>query len=150
MTNTDSVYRDHQYSRMLLGLGSFIALGCGVAVGAVFGSGARLAVWIVLEVAVLVAARKTRLDITIDGEGVRLHPAFIAWEHIRDVEVLDSTQFKAALTTAAHPNDYRRIRHTRAGIRVRLNDPTDPHPSWVASVHNPDAVARVLALRVGA
>lgn len=150
MTTTDREYRDRQYSRMLLGLGTFIVVGCGIAVGAVFGPQVRLGVWIVLETALLIAAMRNRLDVTIDGTGIRLRQAMLPWQYVRGVEVLRGDAFRAALTTDAHPRDYRRVQHTRAGIRVWLDDPTDPHRAWVASIADPDAAEAALAGRVAA
>lgn len=130
---------------MLLGLGSWIAIGCGIAIGTVFGDGVRLAVWLILELGVLVAVHRCALDVTIDAHGIRLGRALLPWSAIDRVEVFDQN-FRAALTTDGHPNDYRRIRSTKAGLRAWLNDPTDPHRAWVASVRDPVAVRHALGM----
>ena len=148
MTKTDVGYHDRQYPRLLLGLGSFMVLLTGVAVGAVFGGVARVLVWIMLEVLVLVVSLRLRLDVRVDVEGVGLGRASIPWSFVDRVEVLRGDAFRAALTTDGHPTDFRRIRSTAAGIRVWLADPTDPHRAWVASVRDPRACETALgALR---
>ena len=149
-TRTNPGYRDRQYSRMLLGLGAFIAFGCGIAVGAVFGAGMRLGVWIVLGVTVLVAVHRNRLDVVIDDAGVRLGRATLPWHVIDRAEVLVGQEFRAALTTDAHPNDYRRIRSTAAGMRLWLADPSDPHRAWVASLRDPQAASAAIRERIAA
>lgn len=147
MTKTDRRYSDHQYSQMLLGLGAFIALGCGIAVGAVFGDSVRLVVWIVLGTAVAIGARRNRLDVVVSEHGIELGRARLPWSAVQRIEVLRDQEFRAALTTDAHPNDYRQIRSVRSGMRIWLDDPTDPHRAWVASVKDPDALAAVLRER---
>lgn len=148
-TTTEVVYRDRQYSRMLLGLGLFIALGCGVAVGAVFGDVARAVVWLVVGGAVIASTWQNRLDVVVDADGVRLGRALLPWSAAGRVEVLTGPEFRAALTTDGHPNDYRQIRSTTAGLRVWVDDPSDPHRAWVASVRNPAALSDVLRTRGG-
>ena len=143
---TTSEYRDSQYSRMWLGLGGFVALGTGIAVGAIYGSTVRVLVWIVLLVAVFAAVHRTRLDVVINADGVSLGAAHLPWAFVDRVEVLRGAAFRAALSTDAHPTDYLRIRSTNAGIRVWLADPTDPHRAWVASVKRPDDVTAALAV----
>lgn len=143
-TTTRTEYRDRQYSRMLLGLGGFIAIGCGVAIGAVYGGTVRLLVWIVLLIAVIVASQRTALDVVVDADGIALGRARIQWPYIDRLEVLEGAAFRAALTVDAHPNDYRRIRSTDGGIRAWLNDANDPHRAWVASVRDPRRLQTVL------
>lgn len=141
---TTSEYRDTQYSRMWLGLGGFVALGAGIAVGAIYGSAVRFAVWVVLFAAVLVAVHRTRLDVVINATGVSLGAAHLPWAFVDRIEVLHGEAFRAALSTDAHPTDYLRIRSSNAGIRVWLADPTDPHRAWVASVKRPDDIRMTL------
>lgn len=117
----------------------------GVAVGAVFGGAARVFVWILLEALILGLSYRLRLEVRIDADGVTLSRAFVPWTVVDRVEVLRGAAFRAALTTDAHPTDYRRLRGTDAGIRVWLTDSSDPHRSWVASVRDPHAVETTLA-----
>lgn len=137
-STTRTEYRDRQYSRMLLGLGTWIALGCGVAIGAVFGDGVRLIVWVLLEAIVLIAARRTALDVVVDHDGIAAGRARLPWSAIERVEVLTGDAFRRALTVDGHPNDYRRIRSSKSGVRAWLNDPSDPHRAWVLSVREPE------------
>ena len=74
--------------------------------------------------------------------------AFVEWAYVDRVEVLTGAAMRAAITTDAHPRDYLRLRSTASGARVWLDDPTDPHRSWVVSVRRPDALEAAL-LRLG-
>lgn len=141
---TKSEYRDRQYSRMLLGLGTWIAIGCGIAIGAVFGDVVRLIVWVVLEGVVLIAARRTALDVVVDHDGIGAGRARLPWNAIERVEVLTGEAFRRALTIDGHPNDYRQIRSTKSGLRAWLKDPADPHRAWVLSVREPDRVREAM------
>lgn len=141
---SEPTYRDSQYSRMLVILGAFIVFGVGVAVGAVFGVGTRLAVWVVCGLVLLALVRRTRIELTIDRAGIRVGRAHIEWQHIARVEVLTADAMRAALTTDGHPNDFLRIRGTTAGLRVWLDDASDPHRAWLMSVRQPAALGEVL------
>lgn len=141
---SEPTYRDVQYSRMLAVLGGFIVFGVGVAVGAVFGATVRLVVWIVLLLVLLALLAGTRVELRVDASGVTVGRAFVAWTHIDRVEVLTGAAMRAAITTDAHPRDYLRLRSTASGARVWLDDPTDPHRSWVVSVRRPDALEAAL------
>lgn len=143
-STTRTEYRDRQYSRMLLGLGTGLALGCGIVIGTVFGDTVRLIVWVALEAAVLIAAYRNALDVVVNSDGIAAGRALLPWEAIERVEVLDGENFRAALTTDGHPNDYRRIRSTSAGLRAWLNDPSDPHRAWVVSVRDPQELREAL------
>lgn len=141
---SEAGYRDLQYSRMLAVLGSFIAFGVGVAVGAVYGPVARLVVWILLLVALGGLLLATRVAVTVDARGVGVGRAFIDWGHISSIEVLTGPEMRAAITTGSHPTDYLRLRGTASGARVWVDDRSDPHRAWVVSVRRPDALRSAL------
>lgn len=141
---SEAGYRDLQYSRMLAVLGTFIAFGVGVAVGAVYGPTARVVVWMLLFAAVVALLVTTRVAVTVDANGVRVGRAFIDWGHIRRVEVLTGADMRAAITTGAHPTDYLRLRGTSSGARIWVDDVTDPHRAWVMSVRRPDELRDAL------
>lgn len=137
-------YRDTQYSRMLLVLGSFIAFGTGIAVGAVFGPGSRWGVWLLGLIAVSVALHRTRLLLRIDAAGVHVNAACLPWSAAERLEVLEGEAMRRAVSTEAHPRDFLRLRSTTAGVRVWLNDASDPHRAWVVSVRHPTALRATL------
>jgi hypothetical protein len=137
-------YRDTQFSRMLLVLGGFIVFGVGVAVGAVFGGGARLGLWIPGALGLSWLLMRTRLRVSVDASGVGVDRASLPWQYIGRVEVLEGDAMRAAITTGAHPSDFIRLRGTTAGMRVWVDDHTDPCRSWVVSIKSPEQLRDAL------
>lgn len=129
-----------------MGIGLFVVVGCGIAVGAIYGNGARMFVWAVLLLVLLTALYRTKLDVVVDAAGVSLGNAHLPWKYIERIEVLTGPDFRAALTTGAHPTDYLRIRSMKSGMRVWLHDPTDPHRAWVTSIKRPADLSQVLGV----
>lgn len=144
MTSSDVAYRDRQYSRMLLVLGGFMAIAVGVAIGAVYGPMVRAVTWVLGAAVLSWLLLRTRLDVEVSRSGLRIGAAAIEWQHLRLVEVLANGAMRAAITTDAHPNDFRRLRGTSTGLRAWLDDPTDPHRAWVVSVRDVDALEAAL------
>lgn len=141
-------FREVQYSRMLVGLGAFIVVGCAIAVGAVFGSGARSLVLLAGVAGMSIAVWRTRLVLSVTASGVQVPPAHIAWSAVSSVEPLDAQAMRQALSVQAHPSDYLRVRGTRAGIRLWIDDATDPHRCWIVSVRDARSLRATLdALR---
>lgn len=138
-------YRDTQYSRMLLVLGAFIVFGVGVAVGAVFGVGSRLGLWLIGLAGLVALLRRTRLICSVDGFGVRVDRASLPWQFIDRIEVLEGEDMRMAIGPGAHPHDFLRLRDTSAGMRVWLRDDSDPHRAWVVSVRDPERLRSTLA-----
>jgi len=130
---------------MLLWLGTFLVLGVAIAVGAVFGDLVRAFTAACGVIAVGVAVWRTRLVVQVDSEGVRVAPAHIAWPYVDAVSVLEGAAMRSAITTEAHPNDYLRIRGTDGGLRLALDDPTDPHRCWVVSIRDVASLRGVIA-----
>lgn len=129
-------FREVQFSRMLIGLGVFIAVGSAIAVGAVFGPGSRILVAAVLLAVLGAMVWRTRLVVVVDAMGVRASAAHITWQWVSRAEALDAVAMRTALSTGAHPTDYLRVRSTKAGLRLWLDDPSDPHRCWVLSVRD--------------
>ena len=134
-----------QYSRMLLAIGGFIDLGVGIAVGAIYGPGVRNTLWVAGGIGLSVLLLQSRLRVRIAAEGVFFGTAHLPWRYVSRIEVLEGEAMRAAMTTDAHPTDYMQLRNTKAGVRVWLNDATDPHRAWLASVRNPGALTTVIA-----
>jgi hypothetical protein len=141
---SDGEYRDTQYSRMLLALGIFIVFGIGVAVGAVYGSASRVSLWGLGLVGVFALLRQSRLQVIVAEDGIHASKAFLPWQYVGRIEVLEGEAMRTAMTTGGHPNDFMQMRSTRAGVRVWLADPADPHRAWLLSVRDPKALQHVL------
>ena len=142
---SDVEYRDTQYSRMLLALGGFIVIGVGIAVGAIYGLGVQNALWVAGGIGLIELLRRSRLQVRVAADGIQVGTAHLPWAYVSHIEVLEGGAMRAAMTTDAHPRDFMQLRDTKAGVRVWLNDATDPHRAWLASVRDPGALATVLA-----
>ena len=144
MMTTEAEYRDRQFSTMLALLGAFIGFGVGIAIGAVYGPGARIVTWGLAAIALMFLLRATSLVVTIDREGVRVGRAHIPWDALGPVEMLDRESLRLALGQHGHPDDFRRVRSAQAGMRIPVIDPDDPHRSWVVSLNKPITAAAVI------
>lgn len=147
------LYRDVQFSRLPSTFAAFLVVGIAIAVGAIYGDGVRNALLLLGFIALAAVALRTRLVVRVDVDALSVGPAHIEWQWIERVEVLEGAAMRAALTTGGHPNDYVQVRGTSAGLRAWLNDPSDPHPRWLASVRHPEqlrASLRATAVRTDA
>lgn len=137
-------YRDVQFSRLPNAFAAFLVVGIAIAVGAIYGDVTRNVLLLLGVLALAATAMRTRLIVQIDADALSVGPARIEWRWIDRVEVLEGAAMRAALTTDGHPNDYVQVRGTTAGLRAWLNDPSDPHPRWLASIRKPEQLREVL------
>lgn len=130
-------YSDRQFAALPIGLAVFIAIGNAVAIGAIYGATVRLVVGALGLAVVAVIALRTVQRVSIGDGEVRVGRAHLRVESIARAEVLAGESFRRALRTEAHPSDYLRIRSAAAGVRLFIDDATDPHRAWVISVREP-------------
>lgn len=143
-TTSSDVYLDVQYPRTPIILGLLAIAGAAIAVGPVYGTAASVVTAAIGAVILAVTAHRSRLELRISRDGVRVGPAHIEWQWVDRVEVLEGSAMRAALTTDAHPLDHIDIRRSASGLRVWLADPSDPHRCWLTSITRPDALRSVL------
>lgn len=117
---------------------AYVPMELGVTVVALFGLGIVLVVFMYGHAAVRVT------------DGV-LHVGRNALEGrwIAAVEPLDRAESAHALSVGANPRDFLVTRPYIADlVRIRLNDPADPHPHWlVSSRHAEQLAAAVESIR---
>ena len=130
-------YSDRQFAALPIGLAVFIAIGNAVAIGAIYGATVRLVTGAIGLAVVAVMALRTVQRVSIGDGEVRVGRAHLHADRIARAEVLTGESFRRALRTEAHPTDYLRIRSAAAGVRLFLDDATDPHRAWVISVREP-------------
>ncbi len=86
------------------------------------------------------------LVIRVDGDQVRAGRAHIGPPHLGEVEALDHAAYRRALGPGA---DTRAWIVTRpwidTGVRLWLDDPTDPHPYWLIGSRRPERLAAAIA-----
>jgi hypothetical protein len=77
--------------------------------------------------------------------GLHVGSAHLPIEHVGSVEALDRVGFRERLGPHADARAWLRTRpYVDAGIRVDLDDPSDPTPYWLISSRRPEALADAL------
>ena len=90
------------------------------------------------------------LTVRADADGLHVGGAHLDAAHIGKVTPLDRAAFRARLGPEADARAWLRTRpYVDGGIRVEVNDPSDPVPYWLVSCRRPEAVAAALGRAVG-
>lgn len=112
------------------------ALGQGLAFAAAGLLGLACAVWLVAQGSVVVAA---------DSSGLRVGRASLPAWAIGRVEPLDAQATALARGAQADPHAYFALAgYVTTGVRVDVDDPSDPVPYWLVSTRDPDGLAAAL------
>ncbi len=78
-------------------------------------------------------------------DGLRVGSAHLPRAHIGSVEALEPRGFREQLGPQADARAWLRTRpYIEAGVRVAVEDPSDPTPYWLVSSRRPEAVAAAL------
>jgi hypothetical protein len=89
------------------------------------------------------------LAIRADRAGLEVGSAHLDAAHIGTVTPLDRAAFRASLGPDADARAWLRTRpYVDGGVRVDVNDPSDPVPYWLVSCRRPDALAAALGRSV--
>lgn len=83
-----------------------------------------------------------RLDVRVDDDGLSVGRNAIAAEWIAGAEALEGAQAVSALGPEAEVRDFLRTRpYIPDLVRIRIDDPADPHPHWMVSTRRPQELA---------
>jgi hypothetical protein len=89
------------------------------------------------------------LAIRADRSGLEVGRARLDASHMGTVTPLDRVAFRASLGPEADARAWLRTRpYVDGGVRVDVNDPSDPVPYWLVSCRRPEAVAAALGRSV--
>lgn len=118
----------------------------GIAFGAALGTAVGWLTFAILSGlagAILVLTSPT-IEVT-EGE-LRVGSARLPRHHVSSVDVLDADATRQARGPGADARQYLVLRSMTAStaVRIVLNDPDDPHPSWLVSSRRPDDFAAAL------
>lgn len=111
----------------------------GARVGWILGLGLSVcAVLAVLTLSPVVAVTPTHLHV---GR------ASLPRTSIADCTTLQRDEAAVVRGTGADARSYVMLRslHAQAAVLVSLDDPTDPHPSWLVTTRNPEALTEALS-----
>lgn len=90
------------------------------------------------------------LTVRADAQGLNVGPAHLDAAYIGTVTPLDRVAFRANLGPEADARAWLRTRpYVDGGVRVEVNDASDPVPYWLVSCRHPEAVAAALGRAVG-
>jgi len=122
-----------------MGLASTFVIAVWAILGDVWGLGALIVAIAMVAWALLQWSRAT---ITVDEVGLQAAGSRIEGEWLDRVEVLDARAAKDAAAAAGRGGDHLVLRPwlSRA-VRVWLDDPHDPHPSWIIATAHPARLA---------
>ncbi|WP_203566564.1 DUF3093 domain-containing protein [Aestuariimicrobium ganziense] len=126
--------------------GSFV-----VAVWAILGDRWGLASLVVaLGLTSLVLWQWSRATVEVDERSLQAGGARVEGEWIASAEALDPAQTRDAMARAARTGDHLVLRPWLGhSVRIVLDDPSDPHPSWLVSSRRPDELAAAVNALAG-
>jgi hypothetical protein len=113
---------------------------------AAYGSGAVMAVLVVLVLLGYGGARVTVVDGVFTAGRARIPVTFL-----RDPEPLEAAEVRAAAGVEADARAYLVLRpYVGTAVRVHLSDPADPTPYWLVSTRHPGTLAAELTAAIAA
>lgn len=99
---------------------------------------------------VLLALSYGRATVRVDDDGLAVGRFRLETRWIRSAEALTGPAAVAALGRNADRRDFLQTRPYIADlVRIELDDPADPHPHWLVSSRDAEALAEAVRERVG-
>lgn len=125
--------------------GSLVAM-LAVAYGAALGSTAGWGLATGLGVLTVVLLIWTSPVVELRGSTLRCGAAGLPVASISRVDVVDSAQVRVLRGPGGDGRIYTALRSWSApgAVLITLDDPEDPHPAWLISSRNPEALAAAL------
>lgn len=128
-------------------IGMFFAVSFVTAVGFYLGPVIALAAGLVTAAAVsavLLWFGRTRVG--VDADGLHAGGALLEWPYLGQVRALTAAETARRLGSEADHAAWLLMRpYIRAAVEVEVVDAADPHPYWLISSRNPQALAAALA-----
>ncbi len=117
-----------------------------IAFGAAFSAPLGWAIAVVGTAAIAVVVFATAPVLEVTDEHLRAGRALLPRSVIAGVEALDAEQVRQARGMTADARQYLMLRPIACGtaVRVRLDDPADPHPAWLVTSRHPQRLAAAL------
>lgn len=83
--------------------------------------------------------------VSVDADGLRVGGAFLETRHVGEVRSLNRADYRTVLGTGADARAYLMTRpYLDHGVRVGVDDPSDPAPYWLVSSRHPQDLAAAL------
>ena len=123
----------------------FLFTSISISLWAAIGNNPALWSQIILTVALVFIAVRSRMIIEIDENFLRIDDAHIELKYLSDVTILDADAMRLARGRDADPAAFLAIRFwSSRGVLVRIKDNRDPTPYWLISSKRGKELAAVL------
>ena len=112
----------------------FLLTSISISIWAAIGNNPALWCQIILTVALIFIAVRSRMIIEVDEKELRINKAHIELRYLGDVTILDSEAMRGVRGRDADPAAYLAIRFWNSrGVMVRVKDERDRTPYWLIS-----------------
>lgn len=123
----------------------FLAGSLAVAIQAALGNQWSLITFLGEILLLLWAAIATPLEISFDGEDLRIGKATISTEFIQSVTPLTTQEMALLRGRDADPRCWMALRFwVPSGVKIVVKDPQDPTPYWLVSIKKATALAAAI------
>ena len=123
----------------------FLFSSISISLWAAIGNTPALWCQIILTIALIYIAVRSRMVIEVDEDEMRINKAHIELKYLGDPRVLDIQEMRYARGRDADPSAYLAIRFWNPrGVLVKVTDSRDSTPYWLISTKRGDELAKVI------
>ena len=123
----------------------FLFSSISISLWAAIGNTPALWCQIILTIALIFIAVRSRMLIEIDENEMRINRAHIELKYLGEVRVLDTQDMRYARGRDADPSAYLAIRFWNPrGVLVKVKDSRDSTPYWLISSKHGDELAKAI------
>jgi hypothetical protein len=124
----------------------FLFSSISISLWAAIGNTPALWCQIILTIALIFIAVRSRMLIEIDEDEMRINKAHIELKYLGDVSVLGTEDMRYARGRDADPSAYLAIRFWNPhGVLVKVKDSRDSTPYWLISSKRGDELAKAIS-----
>ena len=123
----------------------FLFTSISISIWAALGNTPALWSQMILTVALVAIALRSRMVIEVDEKELRINNAHIELKYLGDVTILDTDSMRLVRGRDADPAAFLAMRFwTSRGVLVRVNDKRDTTPYWLITSKHGDQLAAAL------
>ena len=123
----------------------FLFTSISISIWAALGNTPALWSQMILTVALVAIALRSRMVIEVDEKELRINNAHIELKYLGDVTILDTDSMRLVRGRDADPAAFLAMRFwTSRGVLVRVNDKRDTTPYWLITSKRGDQLAAAL------
>jgi len=123
----------------------FLFTSISISIWAALGNTPALWSQMILTIALVAIALRSRMVIEVDEQELRINNAHIELKYLGDVTILDTDSMRLVRGRDADPAAFLAMRFwTSRGVLVRVNDKRDTTPYWLITSKRGDQLAAAL------